>query len=206
MENINIIKPFGPSIAKVKIPKRIIDSLNDHFDKSINEKKLNQMGHRLAGNVKEEIRLDAQILESSGWFKFLSEVSVFYVSHVTQKKITEFNLIDSWIVRQFENEYNPAHWHGGHISGAGFLKIPDFGDTIQKNKDNFNGKLQLLHGSRQFMSSPLFSITPQVGDFYLFPNYLIHLVYPFKNKENQERRSISFNAKVNEEIYNVYEK
>ena len=41
-----------------------------------------------------------------------------------KQKITKFSLIDSWIVRQFKDEYNPVHWHGGHVSGAGFLKIP----------------------------------------------------------------------------------
>ena len=39
-------------------------------------------------------------------------------------KITKFNLIDSWVVRQFKNEYNPIHWHSGHISGVGYLKVP----------------------------------------------------------------------------------
>ena len=43
----------------------------------------------------------------------------------------------------------------------------------------------------------------QVGEMYFFPNYLMHCVFPFKNS-NEERRSISFNATVDEEIYNVY--
>jgi len=32
----------------------------------------------------------------------------------------------------------------------------------------------------------------------------MHTVYPFKNS-NEERRSISFNAKIDNSIYNVYE-
>ena len=52
-----------------------------------------------------------------------------------EKKITNFNLLSSWIVRQFENEYNPIHTHGGHISGVGYLKLPtNFGETFQDNK------------------------------------------------------------------------
>ena len=43
---------------------------------------------------------------------------------------------------------------------------------------------------------------PEVGHFYLFPNYLMHTVYPFN--EEGERRSISFNAKIDSEIYDVY--
>ena len=50
-------------------------------------------------------------------------------------KITQFKMIDSWIVRQFQNEYNPTHWHGVHISGAGFLKVPkSLGQSTQQKK------------------------------------------------------------------------
>ena len=39
------------------------------------------------------------------------------------------------MVRQFQNEYNPVHWHGGHISGVGYLKVPSsLGNNPQKNK------------------------------------------------------------------------
>ena len=54
-----------------------------------------------------------------------------------------------------------------------------------------------------FLSPSTFNIKPEVGDFYFFPNYLMHTVYPFKNS-NEERRSISFNANIDDEIYNVY--
>ena len=46
----------------------------------------------------------------------------------------------------------------------------------------------------------MLNIKPKVGDFYFFPNYLMHCVYPFKNKSS-ERRSISFNGLVDQEIY-----
>ena len=54
-----------------------------------------------------------------------------------------------------------------------------------------------------FMSNPVFEIMPEVGNFYFFPNYLMHLVYPFSDTD-EERRSISFNASIDEELYNVY--
>ena len=101
---------------------------------------------------------------------------------------------------------DPTHWHGGHISGAGFLKVPkNFGTHKQKKNNTIyeGGNLQLIHGSRMFLCQSTLSIKPQVGDFYFFPNYLMHTVFPFKDS-NEERRSISFNAFVDEEIYNVY--
>ena len=54
-----------------------------------------------------------------------------------------------------------------------------------------------------FLSHSTLDIEPKVGEFYFFPNYLMHTVFPFKNS-NEERRSISFNAEIDDEIYNVY--
>ena len=53
------------------------------------------------------------------------------------------------------------------------------------------------------MSDSLFKITPLVGDFYIFPHYLMHTVYPFKDTD-EERRSISFNAVIDEKIFDVF--
>ena len=41
--------------------------------------------------------------------------------------------------------------------------------------------------------------TPEVGNFYLFPNYLMHTVYPFTRYFDEERRSVSFNAKIDDD-------
>ena len=56
-----------------------------------------------------------------------------------------------------------------------------------------------------FLCHSTLDLVPSVGDFYFFPNYLMHTVFPFKGTE-EERRSISFNASIDEDIYNVYGK
>ena len=206
-EKLNIINPFGPSIAKVKIPDKIIKSLNDHVDKIRNNEKLSEKfdaGKTLIGNVKQEIFLSKEIIEESGWLSFLTNSTRAWIKFCLGKNITKFNINSSWVVSQFSNEYNPIHWHNGHISGAGFLKLPTtFGKTFQKEKKNLNGKLVLIHGSRSFMSDSKYEIIPEVGDFYIFPHYLMHAVYPFKDT-NEERRSISFNAVVDEKSFDVF--
>ena len=56
--------------------------------------------------------------------------------NVKAKKLKKINIMNSWVVRQFKNEYNPTHWHGGHIAGAGFLKVPkDLGLHVQKKRN-----------------------------------------------------------------------
>ena len=208
--NIIVLRPFGPSIAKVTMPNEIVEKLNKYVDETIaNETKSKELdyGANLAGNVKQEFRLEQKFIDECGWGQFLanSAATWIYQSLGRQKKITKFNLISSWIVRQFDNEYNPLHVHGGHISGVGYLKVPKtFGKLKQDNKAyNNNGNLNLVHGSRMFLSKSIYNIEPKVGDFYFFPNYLMHTVYPF-NGTDEERRSISFNALIDNDIYDVY--
>ena len=203
------IKCFGPSIFKVKIPDKIVEELNNYVDKIVtnNEKEKElDYGQYLVGDVTQEFKLEKDILEKSGWLNFIAQSASKWIELQTEKKIKKFQLIESWIVRQFENEYNPVHWHSGHLSGAGFLKVPNnLGNFIQKKdaKDYPGGMLELIHGSKAFLSDAKFRIKPEIGDFYFFPNYLMHTVYPFKDTK-EERRSISFNAKIDEEIYNDF--
>ena len=206
---LELIKPFGPSILKARIPIKILTELNEHIDNLIKINNANtNFGKKLAGDVTEEFNLDKEFMTKCGWLEFLGKCVYEWVKLHRGEKITKFNLLDSWVVRQFKNEYNPVHWHGGHVSGAGFLKLPStFGNFKQnKNEQNYlGGNLTLIHGSKQFLSRSTFKIIPKVGDFYFFPNYLMHTVYPFKGTE-EERRSISFNGDIDEKIYNDYDR
>ena len=207
---IQIAKPFGPSIAKVNIPDEIITKLNDYVDNIIKDKKKSialDHGNNLAGEVTQEFKLEKPFCKASGWMGFLGNCVSSWIEKSTGKPVKNFTLRDSWVVRQFKNEYNPTHWHSGHISGVGYLKVPEnFGSSPQSNKkSNSNGRLELIHGSRQFLSNSCFKVTPKIGEFYFFPNYLMHTVYPFKDSD-EERRSVSFNADIDEDIYNVYGK
>ena len=205
------IKTFGPSIVKAKIPEKLLNDLNEYVDKIIEDKekaKKLDLGPKLAGDVTQEFQLEGEFAKKIGWLKFLANVTSEWIKFETGKKISEFNVTNSWVVRQFKNEYNPIHWHSGHISGAGFLKVPKtLGSHLQDKGDKkySGGNLNLIHGSNMFLSRSMYEIKPEVGDFYFFPHYVMHTVYPFKGTE-EERRSISFNATIDERIYDVYGK
>ena len=208
--NYRVIKFFGPSIMKAEMPNELVHKLNKYADDIIEDnKKKDELnyGEFLVGDVTQEFKLEKDFIRKSGWLDFLANCVHEWLRIEMSKSITKFNIRESWIVRQFENEYNPIHWHSGHISGAGFLKVPSFfGNNAQKKKISkyYGGDLQLIHGSRKFLSNSVFHIKPKVGDFYFFPNYLMHCVFPFKGSK-EERRSISFNASIDESIYNVYD-
>ena len=161
MENsIYVKRPFGPSIGKVKIPIDMIKNLNEYIDKIIEDKKkLKSLdyGSKLAGNVFQEFFLENDFIMKSGWLKFLGENTKEWIAKSeTEKEVKSFKLIKTWVVRQFQNEYNPMHVHGGHVSEVGYLKVPDdVGKQIQESKradDNKNGCLQLVYGTKNFIS------------------------------------------------------
>ena len=196
-----ILRPFGPSIVKLKIPTNIIDDMNKYVDevvKSYEKSKKLDFGSKLAGNVQQEIYLETEFMKKIKWAEFLGNACARWIANEKNIKLTGFEIVRSWVVRQFKNDYNPIHFHTGHVSGVGYLKVPkNLGETVQKGKNNVNGKLVLVDGSKKLFSNPIFVITPKVGDFYLFPNYLLHAVYPFSDTDD-ERRSVSFNAKLDD--------
>jgi len=209
--SIQLIRAFGPTIAKIKIPEQMVKSLNNYVDNLITDKKKSKelsAGANLAGDVTQEFKLEKEFSQKIGWLDLISKGVFQWIKMSTNQNIKEFRMIDSWIVRQFQNEYNPVHMHGGHVSGAGFLKVPKtLGQYVQDEKVGVKhyagGTLNLIHGSKQFLSKSTFQIKPEVGDFYFFPNYMMHTVYPFKDSE-EERRSISFNAFVDQSIYDTF--
>lgn len=205
-DKLNIIRPFGPSIGTANIPKTLIDKINNFIDeisKDKNKSKEFDAGKNLVGQVSQEIYLPQELINKE-LVNFLAVITKTFVENTTNEKVTKFNLLKVWVVRQFKNEYNPVHWHSGHISGAGYLKLPkDFGQINHSKKNQeFNGKINFIHGSKQFLSKSIISRVPEVGKIYIFPNYLMHSVNPFYGEG--ERRSISFNATIDDNVYDVY--
>ena len=74
---IRVTKPFGPSIAWVKIPPDLIKNLNSYIDKVIEDKKkLNDLdwGKTLVGDVTQEFRLEKNFSEKLVGQIFLQKV------------------------------------------------------------------------------------------------------------------------------------
>ena len=84
-----IIKKFGPSILQVKIPKNIIEILNNYIDQTIeDEKKINKLnaGENLVGDVTQEFMLDSKFIKKSGWYTFLASCVNKWIEFETKKK------------------------------------------------------------------------------------------------------------------------
>jgi hypothetical protein len=195
-----IIRPFGPPIGLYDIPEKLCIQLNDLVDSDSPE--LSPNGENLAGQIEAEYRISANACQKLGLGDYLANAVSTFIEQSTEKKITKFVLKDIWVNRQFANEYNPTHWHSGHISGAGWLKVPTDMVTAGKKRKDRDGVITFTHGSRQFLSYSTYIVEPAAGVMSIFPHYLMHHVYPFA--ADGERRSLAFNAEIDEDIFNWY--
>jgi len=188
-------RPFGPTIGKSKLSKKIITQLNTHVDKFQLSKK-NDYGSKLASQIKNEIKIPKTIVNKSLSKELINKIKN-YLDKSDVIKIKEIKIINLWVVRQFKNEYNPIHYHEGQLSGVGYLKIPtnmNQNKLVKNKKIKTNGTIDFINGQKNFLSKSIYNLNPKLGDLLIFPNYLMHTAYPFN--VNGERRSFSFNVKI----------
>ena len=200
---MKIISPFGPKIAKLKFSSKLIKKINDEVERILKKKKLVKKldySKKLVGQVKQEFQLPKSFVKKNLETIIFKEVKK-YIFQTIRKKIKKISIKNFWVVRQFNNEYNPIHYHDGHISGVGYLKIPSF---ISKNPKNskIDGTIDFINGNKMFLCDSIYNHQPKVGDVILFPHYLMHTAYP--SKSSGERRSFSFNLEVDNKIANVF--
>ena len=202
---MKILSPFGPKIAKLKFSNSIIKKINTEVDKIIAQEKLSKKydySKKLVGQVKQEIELP-KIFIKKNLDKLITNSIRSFIKSTTGKNIKKVKIKNLWVVNQYANEYNPVHYHDGHISGVGYLKIPK---NLFKSKKSLetNGSIDFINGNKMFLNDSIHNHKPKVGDVILFPNYLMHTAYPFSVKG--ERRSFSFNVEIDDQIANVFKK
>ena len=200
---MKVVSPFGPKIGIIKIPKKIINQINQEFEKIIKNKNLskkNDYSKKLVGQVKQEIELSKSFIDKH-LKKFINENINKFLKKSLNKKSNKIKIKNLWVVKQLKNDYNPIHFHNGDLSGVGYLKIPK-NLTKGNKKLKTNGTIDFIHGSKSFLSNSIYNHIPKVGDLILFPNYLMHTAYPFK--KDGERRSFSFNLEVDKKVSNIF--
>ena len=202
---MKILSPFGPKIAKLKLPQFLIKKINNEVDKILSKKNLVKKldySKKLVGQVKQEFQLPKAFVKKN-LEKVITKEVKNYIKKTTGKNTSKVNIKNFWVVRQFNNEYNPIHFHDGHISGVGYLKIPSFKSSSKKLVKT-DGSIDFISGNKMLLSESIHNHQPKTGDVILFPHYLMHTAYPFKS--NGERRSFSFNLEIDQKIANVFSK
>ena len=189
------LRPFGPTLGKSRLSKKIIKIINNEVNKlSLNNK--NDYSQKLASQIKNEIKIPSNFIKKNLSRELIKNIRAYLINS-NIKKIKKIKIVNLWIVRQFKHEYNPIHYHEGQLSGVGYLIVPKkmIQNKFVKNKKiKTNGTIDFINGQKNFLSNSIYNLIPRVGDLMVFPNYLMHTAYPFN--VNGERRSFSFNVKI----------
>jgi len=116
----------------------------------------------------------------------------------TQQYTMDINSI--WINEMKAGDYNPVHIHQGKLftglSSVMILKLPqDMGPEITRPDQPMNGQLQILGSAAGQFCKADYSPRMKIGDFYVFPYDIRHVVYPFTNKK-AKRRTLVCNIDV----------
>ena len=200
---MQVLSPFGPRLGKFKLSKTIVNKINKEVERIIANKNLSKKfnySKKLVGQVKEEFQLPQKFINNHLLKTIHKEVKVF-IKKALGKDVRKVKIKNLWVVRQFKNEYNPVHYHDGHLSAVGYLKIPK-NINQSKKKIKTNGTIDFINGSKNFLSDSIYNHVPKVGDIIFFPNYLMHTAYPFYTEG--ERRSFSMNIELDEKTANVF--
>jgi len=206
-EIVEIVKPFGPMILKTTLPEEIVRDLNqDCLDIADKKKEKIDWSNQLAGRVEEEYHITKDLLiKHAVWFNAVTSRYLFpdEKSFEANKGQFKIGIASGWYVRQYDGDFNPLHFHTGcQISTVGFLKLPDDIEEYWKEEDKdhnpFGGYLDFRYGTIGLNCPNNMKVKPKVGEFYMFPSWLDHQVYPFRSKYKKpdvkgERRSFSLN-------------
>ena len=207
--NFDLLQPWSTFVMKTKLPPSILQTMIRITDMIV-DKTENQHshGHNLAGQIKDELWINPEILEKENVMGFFLDVVRNFIIKQTcqnepfkQKHVLEeewyTQMLSMWVISQKDNEYNPCHIHTEcAVSTVMYLKIPKYLPTRKSHRDD-DGAINFTAstGKDQFWGSPTMSLQPQVGDFFIFPASQQHFVYPFRTADGKgERRSVSFNA------------
>jgi hypothetical protein len=200
---MKVISPFGPRIGKFKLSSQVIKRINKEVDKITEKKSLYKKlnySKQLVGQVKQEFQLPKEFIKKN-LHKIIEKEVKSFIHKTTKKRVKAIKILNFWIVRQYKNEYNPVHYHDGHLSAVGYLKVPK---NLNKSKKQVktNGTIDFINGSKNFLCESIHNHVPKVGDIIFFPNYLMHTAYPF-NVEG-ERRSFSLNIQLDQKVTNIF--
>ena len=117
---MKILAPFGPKIAKFKISKSIIKRMNDEVEKISRNRRLEKKynySKKLVGHVSKEIELSKNFINKN-LKKVISSSVKNFIKKTCGKNTSKIKIKNLWVVSQYSSEFNPVHYHSGHISGV----------------------------------------------------------------------------------------
>ena len=203
--DFKLIKPFGPHVAMIHAPSDILEKMINLTDEVLEDKNRVDWGGNLVGQVAEEPWISNEKLEELGLLQYFNGLLYNYVWNSLKMEGQEIeklqvSLDHMWVVSQYENEYNPVHFHTYcDLSSVMWLKVPKWEkrEKLPAYKTVRDGNIEFIYKTAcpGAMERGSMSLNPEPGTMALFPSNLLHTVYPFQGPG--ERRSVAFNSHWN---------
>jgi Putative 2OG-Fe(II) oxygenase len=187
---LDLFSPFGPMIVRAEVPLALVDRINRYADGAV------PRGTSTEFLIPKEVALaDAE----NSLIRQTESLIRRYLPLVDETEASQIRIDVFWIVSQYAGTPSPVHFHSCDISGVLYLKVPEIDREDEEEQKTYisnrqAGYINFLIGGKQRFSKSLVSFKPRVGDFYVFPGWLLHGAEPFRG--TGERRSLAFNAYV----------
>ena len=187
---LSLFSPFGPLLAQAAAPDALVEKINRYADSLVQDK------------PGAEFLLPQELASDGGeqsLARYTEKLIRRYLHVIDEDAASRIRVDVFWIVSQGPGSPSPVHFHSCDISGVFYLKLPQLTDEGQELQKTYisgrrAGYINFLIGGKQRFSKSLVSFRPRVGDFYIFPGWLLHGAEPFRG--TGERRSLAFNAYV----------
>jgi len=183
---------WGPYLYKTFLEKEEIEKI-----KKLCSKKSESYRSKLAGLIEHEYEIDSKKLVSIilPYINSYMQGAVKYGGDIPPGN--EIKLTSAWVNYMTKFESNPLHTHDEDLSFVIFTHIPE--ELKKENKNNIGHSMP---GAITFVDSIKYNnftiskniFFPELGDFFIFPASLHHLVNHFKSEG--ERISVSGNLKI----------
>lgn len=186
---------FGPFLYSTKLDENEIKTMLDICEKQKGE----DVRNTLAGHLKEEFALPTDAV--------MGVLRPYYESYCkalfeTRGQIMHtLKMSGAWVNYMKAGEFNPPHVHESNhevstLSCVLYLNIPeDMGKEEHVATSNPPGSITFMYGESLKYNIAELSAMPTKGDFFIFPGWLKHCVYPFKSTGTR----ISVSANLTEE-------
>jgi len=198
---------LGQSVLRYEVPLEVFVGLNELYETQ--KKHLPNANKQLSGKIPDEVSLfyAGPTNKKMHTHSYISEdiLKWFYSifdHYLKWNKIQQYSMdINSiWVNEMKAGDYNPVHIHQGKLftglSSVMILKLPkDYGPELARPDQPLNGRLQILGNVAGQFATTDYSPNVKIGDFYIFPYDMRHVVYPFSNKK-AKRRTLVCNVDV----------
>tara|TARA_Y100000114_G_scaffold66420_1_gene60905 strand:- start:457 stop:1083 length:627 start_codon:yes stop_codon:yes gene_type:complete len=187
----------GQHICKDRLSDAFISKLNNLIDDELNRKAEIDYSNKLSGKIKKEYDV-AHFIRQNVLQKELSLIIENAFHSYIHDPVFQWHIkFDSaWGNDQRKHEYQIVHQHSGDsplgFSTIIYLKVPEtFGPEFTETAHPTNGRTVLIGNCGGQLAETYYQIEPNVGDIYVFPYDMKHIVYPFLGEGM--RRTVSCN-------------